>query len=47
MKPNRTNRVAIQSGAFTRGQLTGDLDLHQQGDPPATEFPMFEGIPDP
>lgn len=47
MKPNRTRRVAIESGSFTRGQLTGEPDLHGQGDPPDTELPLFEGIPDP
>ena len=47
MKPNHTRRVAIQSGSFTRGQLIGVSNLDRQGDQPDSEFPMFEGIPDP
>jgi len=45
MKPNRTRRVAIESGAFVRGQLTGVPDLH--GQQPDTELRMFDAIPDP
>jgi len=47
MKPNQTKRVAIQSGSFTRGQLTGVPDVHGLDDQPDTEFPLFDGIPDP
>ena len=47
MKPIRTKRVAIESGAFTRGQLTGDADLQEFDDKQDADVRLFEAIPDP